>query len=198
MLSRNVMIRGQQNVIDELLVINTNFLPEHVNEPTRRSNILDLVMTTPDLRKIGLEVTDKIGDHPMIDFALEVHDSNTRTQQKYALDYKQAHFEPMKKELGSIHYEVLARNKNTDECYKMLKEKIATATEHRVPTKRMKPINESPWSSLEIKRLINARQHSYRKLKQYPIIKNIPAPAGPLTLAVPVSTTANDKIYKTK
>ncbi|KAF2353586.1 hypothetical protein FHG87_015655 [Trinorchestia longiramus] len=52
----------------------------HVNKPTSQNNIIDLVMT-PDLRIIGLEVTDKIGDPHMINFVLEVHDSNTRTQQ---------------------------------------------------------------------------------------------------------------------
>ncbi|KAF2360320.1 hypothetical protein FHG87_008925 [Trinorchestia longiramus] len=46
-------------------------------------------MTTPYLSINGLEVTDKIGDHQMIDFTLEVHDPNTRTRQKQVIDYKQ-------------------------------------------------------------------------------------------------------------
>ncbi|KAF2349736.1 hypothetical protein FHG87_019506 [Trinorchestia longiramus] len=41
--------------------MNINSLRQHVNEPTRRNNILYLVMTTPDLSMNGLEVTDKIG-----------------------------------------------------------------------------------------------------------------------------------------
>ncbi|KAF2346137.1 hypothetical protein FHG87_023107 [Trinorchestia longiramus] len=44
----------------------TNCVQQHVNEPTTRNNILDLAMTTPDLRIIGLEVTDNISDHQMI------------------------------------------------------------------------------------------------------------------------------------
>ncbi|KAF2347865.1 hypothetical protein FHG87_021380 [Trinorchestia longiramus] len=52
--------------------MNTNSLQQHVNEPTRGNNILDLVMTTTDLSINGLEVTDKIGDHQMIDFSLEL------------------------------------------------------------------------------------------------------------------------------
>ncbi|KAF2358520.1 hypothetical protein FHG87_010720 [Trinorchestia longiramus] len=77
-------------------VINTNSLKQQVNEPTRQNDILDLVMTTPDLIIIGLKVTDKIGDHHIIDYAVEVHDQNTRTQQKQVLDYKWANLEPMK------------------------------------------------------------------------------------------------------
>ncbi|KAF2359763.1 Endonuclease/exonuclease/phosphatase [Trinorchestia longiramus] len=46
-------------------LINTNSL-QHVNEPTRRNNILHFVMTTPDLSINGLEVTGKVGDQQMI------------------------------------------------------------------------------------------------------------------------------------
>ncbi|KAF2345810.1 Endonuclease/exonuclease/phosphatase, partial [Trinorchestia longiramus] len=52
-------------------LMNTNSLQQHVNEPTRGNDIHDLVMTSTDLSINGLEVTDKIGDHQMIDFSLE-------------------------------------------------------------------------------------------------------------------------------
>ncbi|KAF2354743.1 hypothetical protein FHG87_014502 [Trinorchestia longiramus] len=134
--------------------MNTNSSQQHVNEPTRGNNILDLVMTTTDLSINGLEVTDKIGDHQMIDFSL---------------DYKRVNFELMKEELGSYNYEVLMNNKNAEECYMILKDKIASATDHHIPRKRIRPTNNPPWFSQEIKRVINARQHSYRRLKRYQI-----------------------------
>ncbi|KAF2361879.1 hypothetical protein FHG87_007365 [Trinorchestia longiramus] len=115
--------------------MNTNSLQQHVNEPTRGNNIPDLVMTTTDLSINGLEVTDKISDHQMIDFSLEVQDSNTRSQHKQVLDYKRANFELMKEQLGSQNYEVLMSNKNAQECYMLLKYKIATATEHHISRK---------------------------------------------------------------
>ncbi|KAF2344794.1 Reverse transcriptase domain [Trinorchestia longiramus] len=101
----------------------------------------------------------------MIDFSFEVQDPNTRTQHKQVLDYKQENFELMKEELGSHNYEVLMSNKNAEKCYMILKEKIATATEHHISRKRVRPTNNPPWFSQEIKRLINAKQHSYRRLK---------------------------------
>ncbi|KAF2366925.1 Reverse transcriptase domain [Trinorchestia longiramus] len=57
--------------------MNTNSLRQHVKEPTRGNNILDLVMTTTDLSINGLEVTDKIGDYQIIDFSLEKRASVT-------------------------------------------------------------------------------------------------------------------------
>ncbi|KAF2349600.1 Reverse transcriptase domain [Trinorchestia longiramus] len=96
----------------------------------------------------------------MIDFSLEVQDPNTRTQHKQVFDYKRANFELMKEELGSYNYEVHMNNKNAEECYMIPKDKIATATDHHIPRKRIRPTNNPPWFSQEIKRLINARQHS--------------------------------------
>ncbi|KAF2352897.1 Reverse transcriptase domain [Trinorchestia longiramus] len=66
-------------------------------------------------------------------------------------------------ELGSHNYEILMSNKNAKECYMILKEKIATATEHHISSNRIRPTNNPPWFSQVIKRLINARQHSYTK-----------------------------------
>ncbi|KAF2356327.1 hypothetical protein FHG87_012920 [Trinorchestia longiramus] len=80
-------------------LFNTNSLQQHVNKPTRRSNIYDLVMTTPDLSVNELEVTDKINDHQIIDFTLEVQDPNAWTQHEQVLDYKRVNFELMKEEL---------------------------------------------------------------------------------------------------
>ncbi|KAF2344940.1 hypothetical protein FHG87_024304, partial [Trinorchestia longiramus] len=51
--------------------MNTNSLQQHVNEPTRRNNILYLVIKILDLNINRLENTEKIGDHQMINLTLE-------------------------------------------------------------------------------------------------------------------------------
>ncbi|KAF2365543.1 hypothetical protein FHG87_003705 [Trinorchestia longiramus] len=116
-------------------LINKNSLQQHINESTRldkRISYIGLVMNTLKLRIIGLEATSTFGDHQMIDFALKLHDPNTRTQQKHVLDNKRANFERMKKELGSINCEMLIRIKKPEECYMILKEKLATATAYHI------------------------------------------------------------------
>ncbi|KAF2348326.1 hypothetical protein FHG87_020919 [Trinorchestia longiramus] len=63
-------------------------------------------MTIHGLRKIGLKVLDITSDHHMIDFMFEVHDPNTRTQQKHVPDYNWASFGPrtVTLKLGSIDH----------------------------------------------------------------------------------------------
>ncbi|KAF2344607.1 hypothetical protein FHG87_024637 [Trinorchestia longiramus] len=43
----------------------------------------------------------------------------------------------------------------------------AKLKEHHIPRKLIRPTNNPPWFSQEIKRLINTRQHSCRRLKRY-------------------------------
>ncbi|KAF2345991.1 hypothetical protein FHG87_023253, partial [Trinorchestia longiramus] len=86
---------------------------------------------------------------------------------KQVLDYKRANFELMEEELGSYNYEVLMNDKNAEECHMILQDKIATATDHHIPRKRIRTTNNPPWFSQEIKRFIIARQHSYRRFKRY-------------------------------
>ncbi|KAF2356497.1 hypothetical protein FHG87_012748 [Trinorchestia longiramus] len=89
--------------------MNTNSLLQHVNERTRRNNILDLVMTTTGRKK--LEVTDKLGDNQMIDFTLEIQDLNTPSQHKQVPNYKRSNFKRMKEKLGSNNYKGLKQQK---------------------------------------------------------------------------------------
>ncbi|KAF2358371.1 hypothetical protein FHG87_010874 [Trinorchestia longiramus] len=111
----NWTTRQSQALCSKLIdLINTNSLRQDVNDPTRRNNIFDF----SDLRMIGLEVTDKIDGHQMIDFKIEVLDPNARTHQKPILYYKRTNFELMNEELGSINYEALMRNKTAEECMK--------------------------------------------------------------------------------
>ncbi|KAF2361064.1 hypothetical protein FHG87_008177 [Trinorchestia longiramus] len=69
------------------------------------------------IQNTGRIPLDYGGCHQMIDFALEVHDPNTKTQQKHAFDNKQANFELFKEKLSSINYEELMLNINAENCY---------------------------------------------------------------------------------
>ncbi|KAF2345029.1 Endonuclease/exonuclease/phosphatase [Trinorchestia longiramus] len=130
-------------------LINTNSLQQHVSQLTRRNNILKLAMM--DLKIIGLEITDKIGDHYVIEF--HGRNPNIRTQHKNVLNYKRANLKQMKEEVSSIDYNVLMMNKNTEECYMTYQENIAPASERHIQTKQMRLTNNPPWFSQEIKYL---------------------------------------------
>ncbi|KAF2359986.1 hypothetical protein FHG87_009258 [Trinorchestia longiramus] len=123
--------------------MNTNPLQQQASELTRQNNIVNLAITTLHLRIIGLEVTDKIGAHHLIDFVFQVYNLNVRTELKNMRDYMWTNFELMKEELGNFTYVVLMLNKNAEEYCMISHEEIATATEHHLLTKRIRPSNNT-------------------------------------------------------
>ncbi|KAF2365973.1 hypothetical protein FHG87_003267 [Trinorchestia longiramus] len=93
---------------------------------------------------------------------------------------KRANFELTKEELGSHNYEVLMSIKNAEECYMTLKEKIATATEHHVQRKRVRPTNTLLGSHKRLNASSmqdNIRTENSNDTKQNTIVKNISTPA---------------------
>ncbi|KAF2365015.1 hypothetical protein FHG87_004228 [Trinorchestia longiramus] len=104
----------------------TSSLPQRVNEPTRQNNILDLIILIIELR---IFVTDKVGDHQLTHFDLRVHNPKASIQLKNILNYIRAIFKGVKEELIRFDYQVLMRNKNTEEYCRTVKYIIATATE---------------------------------------------------------------------
>ncbi|KAF2349944.1 hypothetical protein FHG87_019302 [Trinorchestia longiramus] len=111
--------------------MNTNSLHQHANGLNIQKNNLNIVMTTPNPKLFRLEVTDKIGDHHVTDFALQVHDPDDMTQLKTTLNYKRASTKLMKEEHSSFDYVVTISDKIVEECF-MIKNRIFTATEHLI------------------------------------------------------------------
>ncbi|KAF2364700.1 Reverse transcriptase domain [Trinorchestia longiramus] len=67
-------------------------------------------------------------------------------------------------------------NKNAEQCYMMFNEKIATTTLHHIPRKRIRPTNNPPWFSQEIKASSmydNSQTEDFNNIEQNPIVKNM-------------------------
>ena len=60
-----------------LQFIADNGLSQHVQEPTRQNNILDLVITTEETPLGALQIKDKIGDYQAIQFSLQIEKEET-------------------------------------------------------------------------------------------------------------------------
>ena len=57
-----------------------NNLSQHVHETTRQNNILDLVVSTEEELIVNLKITDKIGDHKAITFAIKTEKGNIASE----------------------------------------------------------------------------------------------------------------------
>ena len=81
-----------------LQFIADNGLSQHVQEPTRQNNILDLVITTEEALLVTLQIKDKIWDHQAIQFLLQTEKEKTAVE-KTNYNFRRANFEAMQADL---------------------------------------------------------------------------------------------------
>ncbi|KAF2355315.1 hypothetical protein FHG87_013927 [Trinorchestia longiramus] len=75
-------------------------------------------------------------EDPSSDYADKVKFYTSKAIGGNVLNYTWANL-VLKKQLSSFDYEIITRNKNAEECFMMLQEKIAATTEHHIPAKRI-------------------------------------------------------------
>ena len=77
-----------------LMLVKDCFLTQHVSEPTRGDNILDLILSTQKERIDNVRVIEPLGksDHSQIQFNLRVNTVNKGTKQK-TRDFQKGDYE---------------------------------------------------------------------------------------------------------
>ena len=60
-----------------LQLVADNNLTQHVHEPTRQNNVLDLVITTEEEIVSNVKIEDKIGDHRTVYLSIETEKEST-------------------------------------------------------------------------------------------------------------------------
>ena len=82
-----------------LQFIADNGLSQHVQEPTRQNNILDLVITTEEeALLVTLQIKDKIRDHQAIQFLLQTEKEEMAVENTN-YNFRRANFEAMQADL---------------------------------------------------------------------------------------------------
>ena len=102
-----------------LKFIADNGLSQHVQEPTRQNNILDLVITIEEALLVTLQIKEKIGDHQAIQFSLQTEKEVTAVE-KTNCNFRMANFEAMPADLDE-RLERLIVNSDATQGFELLK-----------------------------------------------------------------------------
>ena len=84
-----------------------NFLYQHVTEPTRGTNILDLILTNQEFLVRDTKVREHLGtcDHNMIEFEINTQ-SNNSSSEIYIPNFRKADYDNFNKALGQLKLKV--------------------------------------------------------------------------------------------
>ena len=155
----------------QLSIITFDFFLQQVNMfPTRKNNILDLVLTTtPDyvvnLSCVSARSLDLSSDHSLTFFDFLLHIKLTGHDRRTVFDFQRADWYGLQCALNNLN---LSPDKSTDididwERWKNLF--LAISAEY-IPVKTFKRRNTPPWIDNEVRRLLSKKDSCRKKAKK--------------------------------
>ena len=147
--------------------LDDNFLVQHVTTPTRKDNILDLVITDEPDMITDVTVIGALGtsDHHALQWAVQVKTvSNVTTRQVY--DYSRADTCRIKTELAKVDWKELFSGMSVEDCWNLFKNTLQQLESTYVPTKTTKCNTRKPmWLSHKALKAVKHRHKIFQKYK---------------------------------
>ena len=142
------------------------FLTQHVKEPTREQNILDLVLSSHPALVKDVYVSAPLGssDHNIVNFNINIG-AEKDTWKQYYHDYRRAKYNDMRKEFSKIKWREIFQGKNVSGMWKAFLEEYQRIVKVYVPVRCRNERKRKPlwWNT----RIYQARRNKLRWWKRY-------------------------------
>ena len=108
-----------------LNLVQDSFLTQHVLEPTRGENVLDIVLSSQKEFIDNVRICEPLGcsDHNQIYFIIKVKGEQNR-KIRYRKKFHKGRYKDMRKHLAKIDWNNTLENKTATECWNILKREI--------------------------------------------------------------------------
>ena len=120
-----------------LNLVQDSFLTQHVLEPTRGENVLDIVLSSQKEFIDNVRICEPLGcsDHNHIYFIIKVKGEQNR-KIRYRKKFHKGRYKDMRKHLAKIDWNNTLENKTATDCWNILKREIDCIVEQFVPLKK--------------------------------------------------------------
>ena len=141
-------------------ILNDHNLQQMVLEPTRGSNILDIILTnTPDLIP-RVEVIPGLSDHCIVFAEYNVKVDRKKNALRQIFLYRRADWEKIKQEMAELEKTIegmIEENKDIDYVWEKFKDSLLESMTKHIPKKTTKSRDSYPWITHEIRKAIKKR-----------------------------------------
>lgn len=141
-----------------------NYLEQHVQKPTRKNNILDLVLSTPAIQITGINIDCPLGssDHAMVKFEVENPDPTYQWQNFY-LDFRKGKYRQFRRYLNEIEWDASFRGLQTSEMWQKFLTEMLTGIKNFIPKAQRSKKPMPLWMNGHIKETINKKKLAWTK-----------------------------------
>ena len=147
--------------------INDTGLEQIVQEPTRLSNVLDLVLTNSPTLVPRVETIPGLSDHDIVFFEYNVKPDSRKNAVRPIPLYRKANWDQMRRDLQELESSYKdSGDQTTEELWHDFKSTLRNSMDNNIPTKTPKKRDSYPWITPEIRKLIRRRDRKYREQKK--------------------------------
>ena len=120
-----------------LFLIQDSFLTQHLLEPTRGENVLDIVLSSQKELVDNVKIHEPLGnsDHNQIHFDINVK-SKSKSKKMYRRNFHKGNYKDMTKYLAKLGWNNMLMNKTAIECSNILKYEIESIIDKFIPLKK--------------------------------------------------------------
>ena len=146
-----------------LFLIQDSFLTQHVLEPTRGENVLDIVLSSQKELVDNVKIFEPFGnsDHNQIHFDINVK-SGSKNKKTYKRNFHKGNYKDMRKYLAKLDWNNMLMNKTAIECWNILKYEIESIIDKFVPFQKQGKRCRKKHLSKEAIRKIMLKQTMWR------------------------------------
>ena len=148
--------------------VNENGLYQHVSDPTRDNNILDLVLSNCEtsLCNVAVHETFSQSDHCYITFEIN---HKIQLENKTVIDYKNADWELLRAHLATLDWDrIFSTNNNVEEMWDSFRNIIQNMINLYIPVKTISSRSKNaPWFNNHLKRITRTKKRKWKKYKRW-------------------------------
>ena len=147
--------------------VNANFMQQHVMEPTRGENTLDLVLTTDENMVENVSVGEHFGnsDHQIVRWELVMEQNQEVKAYVTRPNFFKADYEIVRKRLREKELEGAIQGLEVNEAWSKLKEILRETIEEIIP-KHKRTNKKRPWVTREVQRKRRAKNKAWKSFQQ--------------------------------
>ena len=144
-------------------------LCQHIREPTRGQNILDIVLSTDDNQISNVDIGPEFStsDHRTVSFDIDYNITQQNNNYEKVPDFQRADFEKLRRILENTDWSEISRIQDVEEAWNMFIDILTRAISECVPMRDRRPAsNPKPkWWNFDIRNILLAKKRAYRQYK---------------------------------
>ena len=143
-------------------------LQQLVTEPTRNSNILDLLITNREDLIQGSKVVDGIpgSDHESVQFGVNLTRKPLSRHKRRMYNFRKADFEAYRELLSKVPWTCCFLTDSIEDCWRCFKDVILSVADQCIPKITLKPRKRKFWLSDETLLQIRRKRRAYKLAKR--------------------------------